>query len=211
MKTQAPKKKAQKPKGKYGISNEYVIMPKSMANSSVYRFKRRYIASQAISGAISIASTLSALVMAATTTLGYSPFAFVRIKKIQLWGPVTTIGTPVTVSLQPFNQETDINSFGETGTMVTDTSVSIERPAYVSLTPTLLHPLGSWHKSNAVTANLCTVVAPAGGVLDLTLEGVVNPSTGTQGFTQSLTAATVGNIYASSIMTNFVPVAVLTA
>ncbi len=210
MESKATKKtKSSKKKSKSLVKSEfgktYHVMPTAFVPNTRFIYKRRFVASSGVNSALTINDLFNTLIMAATTTLGYSPWYMLRLCKIKLWSPVTTIGTPVTVTLRPEAVETTTNSYGDCPEALTDTSASIDWPAYIQYTPKAHHPSGSWHLSNSTSISLCNIQAVAGTVMDLTLMGVMNVRSGTQGFTSTLVGASAGGLYTRTILTVMVP------
>jgi len=108
--------------------------------------------------------------------------------------------------MQPLATDSSINSFNSVPETYIDTSASIDIPAYLSLTPSIKTPLGSWHMSTTVSINLLQVILPAGTTMDITFEWIGRESqTGASGYTRVIAAGTAGKTYAATILTNLVP------
>jgi len=191
------------------FTQKYQVMPKTFIPNARYDYTRRYVAGAAVATSITIANLFSSLVFAATTTVGYSPFYAIRLKRIQIWAPVTTIGTPVTISLTPVAVESTTNSYADLPEMQSDTSDVVDIPAYIDYRPHELHPSGSWHLSNSTSLALVSINVPIGSVVDIRFEANINVITGTQGYTATLVGATVGNIYTLKIASNLNPQSVV--
>lgn len=96
-----------------------------------------------------------------------------KIKRISIWGPVATAGTPVTVELRfPGTGAAD----GTTSPQVdaSDSSVSFDRPAYATLKPkkTSLH--GQWFNPTTTGFNFVEITGPQGSIIDIDFDFVLN-------------------------------------
>lgn len=181
------------------------LMPKEIKTTPIWQFKRRYYAQAAITGSFFIADALNSAIVAQTAVLGNSIHRAIRIKKVRIWTPITTQGTAVTVRLTPNSVDAGNNSFTDIPEAIADTSISIDRPAFVSFKPKENHPSGSWHLSTTVNTNLFEIIANIGSVMDIDYESILNFSGPLLGFTQVLAAAVPGTLYVRNAMTNFVP------
>jgi len=159
----------------------------------------------AVSGNIAIQDLLNQFLVATTSVLASCYVRQVRIKKVRCLSPVTTQGTSVTLSMQPSGIDSSINSFTSVCETYIDTSASIDVPAYISLTPSIKTPLGSWHYNTNVSINLLNIQAPQGSTLDILFEYILNANNTTSSYTRTIAAATAGTLYATNILTNFVP------
>jgi hypothetical protein len=183
----------------------YSSMPPEMEIDHVRKIKRRYENSTLGTSTIDINALLNAHIMNATTTTAYSLFRAVRIHKIELWAPVLTQGLATEVSLTPISDgPSATNSFADLPITYEDSTISIDRPAYICFKPFKTETSGSWHLSIAQNDNLVDIIAPTGCVMDLTLEVIDNLTTVPLGYTVSTTATTVGRQSARAIGT-FVP------
>ena len=189
--------------------NALSLMPKELPTNPISQFTRRYSASAATLFQYSINDLLSSTVYAATTILGYSPYRAIRLRKLRIWAPVETQGTPVSIVLTPVAIDTAINSFSDLPKTITDTSISFDRPAYVEYRPTEDHPSGSWHSSTATSISLLDLALPKGAIMDVHIEGVMNLLYAPQGYTSSFVGATQGRIYCRTF-SSMVPVGVTT-
>jgi len=172
----------------------------------IFKTYRRFIATSAVSGTITIQDLLNQFTFATTSVLGFPYCSMVRLKKVRALSPVTTQGTSVLVSFQPNTVDGSNNCFNAVGETYIDTSASIDIPAYLHLTPSLKTPLGSWHRNTTVNANLFSVVIPSGSTVDFLLEFIPTWSNVTAPtYTRVLAAATAGKTYAAPILTNLIP------
>jgi len=150
------------------------------------------------SGAVNLAITMQQLgqllgCMAISTTASNLISPLTRVKRISIWAPVSTAGTSVTCQMTWVNMSEDFESPPVT---FSDSSVSFDRPAYISQRPPRGALSGKWH-SNTLTDSLVTIISVAGTVVDFELEfsliDDVNNFAAIAGPT--LVAATVGQIY----------------
>ena len=112
------------------------------------------------------------------------------------------------MSIEPVLIETSINSYGDKDKVYSDTSMTFDWPAYVEYIPKKIHPSGSWHKTSSTSANMLTIGAPQGSIMDVVFQGIPNVSHPTNGYVASLTAATIGSVYCTKAVTSFTPVSV---
>jgi hypothetical protein len=190
--------------------NFYVEMPTEFIPNKVVKYMRRYVTTVSGISDYTITDLINSKIFAATTTAGYSPYFALRVKRVRLWGPMTTIGTPVTVNLFPRAVETDINSYSDVPQVISDTATSIEKPAFIQYKPDSKHPSGSWHHTTSTSTNLFRFAYVAGSILEILIEAVENVTLATQGFTTTLVGASVGGLYTRNVATNFSPVTVNT-
>jgi len=189
----------------HDVRHPIVALPEIVIQPS-YLAYRRFVASSSVSGIITIQDCLNQFMVATTSVLAYCCVMAIRIKKVRCLAPVTTQGTSVTLTMQPAGLDSSNNSFNSVPEVYVDTSASIDVPAYLSLTPSVMTPFGSWHQATTVNQNLLTITAPQGSTLDILFEFVLrwsspNPS----GYTRTIAAGTAGVFYAASILSNFIP------
>jgi hypothetical protein len=181
------------------------LMPQELKATPIWQFKRRYIAQAAITSSLSILGILNSAIVAQTTVLGSSLVRAIRIKKIRIWVPVTTQGTPVSVRLTPSGADSSNNSFSDLPETIQDTSISIDRPAFVSYKPSVDHPSGFWHYATTTSIPLVDIACNIGAVMDVDFEAVLAFYGAVGTFTTVLVGATPGNLYARNVLTDFVP------
>jgi len=90
-----------------------------------------------------------------------------------------------------------------------DTSSNLSIPAFVDLQPSSKTPLGSWHTNQLVNNNLATIIAPAGAIMDIDFEFVLNLGGNSSNYTSNSSSMTAGFLYAGNMVTNFVPVSIV--
>lgn len=167
---------------------------------------RRFIATSAVSGTITVQDLLNQFSFATTSVLAFPYCRQVRLKKIRALSPVTTQGTSVLLSMQPVSADASNNCFSAVSETYIDTSASIDVPAYVHLTPSIKTPFGSWHYNTTVNANLLTVIFPAGSTVDILFEFIPTWAIiSAPAYTRVIAAGTAGKTYAAPILTNLIP------
>lgn len=186
------------------------MMPKELTATPVWQYVRRYLCASAVSSSLTINDLNNSAIMASTTVVGFSLNRATRIKRIRIWCPLTTQGTSVTVTLTPSSVDSANNSFIDFPKTISDTTISIDRPAYIDYRPDLNHPSGSWHIANTVNINLMSIVAPIGSIIDLHLESILNFSNTQSGYAATLVGATAGQMYVRTILGSAIPVGVNT-
>lgn len=178
------------------------ILPPIKANP-LWAYTRRYVASSTVSYDIKISDILNSSLFSTTTIVAYPIGRAIRIRKIRWLTPVTTQGTTVTLTVTPATADSANNSFTSLPQTYVDTSASIDRPAYISLKPSLDSPLGSWHLSTTVDKNLLSVNCPTGTTMDIFVEVLPNFSAAPLGYSQAIVGSTA-TMYVKMIG-NFVP------
>jgi len=158
---------------------EPIVSLPEIVQNPVRQVYRRFITASAVSGTIRIYDLLNQFLVATSSTTAYSVVSAVRIKKIRALAPITSQGTSTTLSIKPKGQEVSDNNFNSVPQQFTDTSTSIDVPAYISLSPSIETPFGSWHLNKNVDGDLFTINCPGGTTLDILFEYVDrNPSEG---------------------------------
>ncbi len=182
-------------------------LPEIVTQPILQTYRRFVNNGGAVSGALAISDLLNQFTMATTSVLVIPYVRAVRIKKIRILSPVTTQGTSITLSMLPIGADTGQNSFTIVPEMYLDTSASIDVPAFLSLTPSIETPLGSWHLSitNASSSQLLQIVCPQGSTMDILFEYILNTVQSVPSYTRTIAAGTAGTLYAANILGNFVP------
>jgi hypothetical protein len=190
--------------------NPIICLPEIVTNP-ILTVYRRFVANGAVSGTIQISDLHNQFCTAVTSTAGFPIHRMIRLKKIRCLSPVTSQGTSVTLTMLPNTVDTGQNNFNAVPELYLDTSASIDIPAYLSLTPSLQTPLGSWHSSNtSVNSNLMQLVCPSGSTLDILFELILRsdiPNAGSS-YQRTIAAAIIGVQYAAPILTNLQPAGV---
>lgn len=185
-----------------------ISLPEIVTNP-IYIVRRRFNCNAVTAGTITIADLLKQFVVAVSATVGNAYVSALRLKKIAALAPITTQGTSTTMIMRPQSADGSNNCFNAVPETYLDTSSSIDVPAYLSLTPSLKTPLGSWHYATNVSANLLDVSFPAGTCVDMTLEYILRcAESSLSGYSRVLVGATTGVMYAGPILTNIIPVGI---
>jgi hypothetical protein len=152
----------------------------------------RYISTSGASTTITDSLLLTAAgVNANTAILGSPIMRCVKVNRIEIWAPPASQGAAVTCSIlypasaaNPMPRE------------VSDTSVSVSSPAHVVSTPPPNSLPSFWQAGTG--ANLFTLVAPPGSIIDVWLSMVINDNSAVP-TTAVLVGASVGATYYCSL------------
>lgn len=181
----------------------YAVMPKELKPNPISQYKVRYTVNSAVSALeFAIYNAVTSRIVATTTTVGFSILKAVRIKRVQIWCAIVTQGTPVAVALTPSTDDPGNNSFNDLPEKIADNSISIDKPAYIDYRPKVNHPSGSWHLSNTITNGLFLCAIPAGGIIDIDYEAILNADAPVSTTVITLAGATAGTVYTGNIFTN---------
>jgi len=120
-----------------------------------------------------------------------------RLRRICVWAPVATAGTPVTCMLKYADDPASNTQSGAPKT-VSDTSISYDRPAYCCLEPPKDNTsiFSQWMDSS-LTTSIVFVVLPAGAIIDFYFNFIID-DIGVTSAGPTLIAATAGTIYHKS-------------
>jgi hypothetical protein len=119
-----------------------------------------------------------------------------------MWGPVTSSGTPVTVGVQWVENSADYESPPVTRS---DTSVSFDHPAYVSMKPPKGSLASKWHGCNQ-SDEIFALTFPQGATVDLDFDFVLSDLGAPLGG-PTIAGGTAGNFY-HKIVNSLTPVMV---
>jgi hypothetical protein len=139
-----------------------------------------------------LAGALGIIATAATTSV-FIADQF-RLRRVCIWGPVATAGTPVNVMLKFVDDPTSNTQSGAPRTMQ-DSSVSFDRPAYVCLEPPKDNTslFSQWADSSSTTGWIF-LAAPPGSIMDLHFNFIID-DIGTTSAGPTVAGATAGTIY----------------
>jgi hypothetical protein len=144
-----------------------------------------------------LAGLLGIVGTSATTSVFWTN-AF-RLKKIAIWGPVATAGTPVSVALT----WTEANAtFESPPSTKADTSVSFDFPAFVMTKPPQGSLVSKWHQSSQSDEAFALTV-PNGATIDFWFDFVL-PDFGAASAGPTIAGGTAGNFY-HKIVNNITP------
>jgi hypothetical protein len=176
------------------MSKQLASHPKSIVNQSIRTFKIRCLASAAINGYQVLMSDISGMlgVIAKSATTSQYLSSLTRLRKVIMWGPVATAGTPVTVNLTWSNNSEDFETPPVTKS---DTSISFDHPAFLDVKPPRQSLTAKWH-SSGLADSLFVFGCPAGTTVDFEIDWVLCDGPNTVYVAgPTLIAATAGNIY----------------
>ncbi len=162
-------------------------LPLSVRKVHTFRFEASAASS---TDTFSTTSLGNMLVMAATTTNAYQLCDAIRIRKIEIWGPMASDLVPVTVSVDFTG--TSAQAVGPS-CKVTDTSMGANRPAHVVAIPPRTSTASMWQQTLS-GLTLCTLEFPVNAVVDLTVEFVIRDN-GSPSTSIVVSGATVGVVY----------------
>lgn len=157
-------------------------------------------------------SQLSAFmgIIATSTTTSSLLCDQLKIKRMCVWGPVATAGTPVTTMLKWVDDPASNTQSGPPLTQ-SDTSVSFDRPAYCCLEP----PRGNssifsqWADANLNTQWI-VIGCPVGAVLDIWYDWILDDLGATQAG-PTIAAASLGTIYHKNMVAGGTTFSAITA
>lgn len=142
--------------------------------------------------AAQLAAALGVIATAATTSVFIADQ--IRLRRVCIWGPVATAGTPVNVMLKFVDDPTNNTQSGAPKT-VQDSSISFDRPAYCCLEPPKDNTsvFSQWIDSSLATPWIF-LAAPPGSIMDLHFNFIVD-DIGVTSAGPALIGATAGVIY----------------
>lgn len=153
----------------------------------------RFKSNAAMSGlAISAVNLLDLLCMADTTTSAFRLMSSVLLRKVEIWGPMASDLSPVTVSAE---FQTDASTgIGGSNALKSDTSMGSTRCAYVGFKPRT-NSLASLWQGRASVQSLMKLSGPTGSIVDVHLTFVLQNGETPLAVANALVAATVGTVY----------------
>jgi len=148
--------------------------------------------------------------VAATATTAFQLAHFIKIKKIEVWGPPAGTSTTATVSVDW--QAPNAGSFGTSG-RVSDTSMGSTECAHVVTRPPKGSQIAQWQEASS-TNGLCVLAYPLGTIIDVTYSYMMRDDATVQAVTTAPVGATAGANYVralnSPVDANLVPVSYAT-
>lgn len=133
---------------------------------------------------------------AATATSAYQLASHVRLKKIEMWGPMASDLVPVTVQVD-WTGSSSLGGFGKSN-RVSDTSMGSTEPAHLASAPPPMAQISQWTQCSS-TNEVCRLVFPDNAVIDVTLDLVIRDDASTQTVTGAVVGAAVGANYVRSL------------
>ncbi len=129
----------------------------------------------------------------------------VKLERLTIWAPPASQGATATVSVDWAGLANSPN------VEVSDTTVSVSRPAFISTSPPRQSLAAFWQVASTTT--LCTITAPEGSIIDAQLSLILTDND-VNGVSTSVATAAVGGSYFLSLDPNathrYVPVSLTT-
>jgi len=196
-------KKRQNRKAGSVLTRKVATHPPPYVAQVIRTIRIRSNATAAVSAAFNyndLSGLLGIIATAATTSVFWT--TVFRLRKVIVWGPVTTAGVPVSVSLSWDNTAQDFES---PPVKFSDTSISFDWPAFVEQSP----PRGSlsdkWHGS--AQTDLCfNLQCPQGSSVEFVFDFVLNDDSSPLAG-PAIAGAVLGQLY-HKIVNNLTPVGV---
>ncbi len=117
-------------------------------------------------------------------------FGSFKINRVSIWTPPASQGSSATCSVTWNGNANSPNK------EISDTTVSVSRPAHVSTTPPPQSVAAFWQTPG--TGNLFTIVAPTGSIIDISLQLILSDNdTPTSASSTVATASLAGVFYLS--------------
>ncbi len=158
---------------------------------------KRFRFSFAAGGAITINNTrIGSFLSLAVGTNAYPLIDRFRIRRVELFGPMTTQLVPVTVKLEFTASPT--NAFDSSTKLYSDTSMSSVSAAHLSVKPEEESIASKWVRvdsSSPLTLFIATL--PANGIMDISMDVVLNDGStppNPVGITSTPTSGTIGTV-----------------
>jgi hypothetical protein len=174
--------------------------------------KVRFIATAGVSGDFTQLDLFDLPGCSAQTAISGIPISqAVRLRKVEVWAPVQTAGSTTTCSL--------FDDSGAAGTalgglpeVISDSSMSFDRPAHLVWTTKPTRPSGGWWTvaSTSISRVLFNLICPLGSVVDVSFDFVIN-LTAQAGLAPAvvIVGATPGDLFNRVAITNLTPQSVL--
>lgn len=178
-----------------GISHPPAFVPTFIVHKKL-RFQANQAATPGSPLVLSIKSFGDLWCSAATATSAYQLASHVRLKKIEMWGPMASDLVPVTVQVD-WTGSSALGGFGKSN-RVSDTSMGSTEPAHLASSPPPAAQISQWTQCSS-TNEVCRLVFPDKTVIDVTLDLVIRDDASTQSVTGVVSGAAVGANYVRSL------------
>jgi hypothetical protein len=184
--------------------------PQQFMSNITFGHTFRFVSTSSTATAITPTSLLcsAGTICYVTNTSVISLYGSTRITRIRMWAPVQSQGTAATCSVlwagsvTPFYQDREIS----------DTSVSVTKPAFIDCAPPAKSLAAFWQTASSNT--LCTLVAPVGTIIDITLALTLQDEDGPSPATSTVTTGVLSVQYYLSLDPNathrYTPVSLFT-
>jgi len=138
--------------------------PGQLKTNIMKRHKFRFLATSLFSGVLTssqILGTAGGVCTVANTSLALKNYSM-KVDQIEIWTPPSAQGSGATCSVEWIGSNNSPNE------EVSDTTVSVSKPAHLRSRPPARAIAGFWFVA-ATNTSVMTIVAPAGSIIDLTL------------------------------------------
>jgi hypothetical protein len=177
--------------GRGGISHPPQFVP-----TFVVHKKLRFQAVAASTSALQFTSLGDLWCMAATATSAYQIASHVRLRKIEIWGPMASSLVPVTVSID-WTGSASLGGFGKSN-RVSDTSIGASQSAHLVAIPPPNSQIAMWAAASSTNV-ICTLTYPLGAIIDLTYDLVVRDDGSAASVASAVVGAAAGAVYVRSL------------
>jgi hypothetical protein len=158
----------QKPKANKSSRFKSTLQPPMLETNVRVKHRFRFAASAAFAGAITfvdIAGSMGVMGTVTNTTVD-AWTASLKIRRVEMWTPPPSQGATATCSIDWYS------STNQPSLEFSDTSVSTAEPAHVVSTPPAKSLAAFWQGASSASTAF-TLTAPAGTIIDLTVEGIM--------------------------------------
>jgi len=165
----------------------------SIQISRVYRFQATTASS---ADQITATSLCDLLVMAVTSTVGYDIARAIKVRKVEMWGPMASNLDPVTVSIE-WNPSGSGPVAGPSN-IVSDTSMGATKCAHVVASPPANSASAFWQIAGGATP-MMTLAFPANTIVDVHLSQILFDGETPVEASTVLTSPTIGQVYVRNL------------
>jgi hypothetical protein len=180
-------------------SSRHLLMPPQILTVKTMSGVTRYLDSTGANGNFTVADLLGLPgIVAATAVLGYGIALACRLKKVEVWSPVTTAGSTISCTItDDSNLVGSLDGvFGGVPVVIQDSSMSYDRPAHIVFNPKSTRLSGAWLNTNMVqTQRLFLLQEPVGSIVDIHFEFVISTAFLQPSTSIVLVGATPGVMY----------------
>jgi uncharacterized protein YodC (DUF2158 family) len=157
---------------------------------------------------------LDTLCFATSATAAYRQLQAIRIKSIQIWGPMDSTLAPQPVVII-WTSASSTAPFGGPAKIISDTSMGSSECAYVSTSPPRGSFASQWFQNSSLaSATVMEIGCPINSIIDVLFEGVLNTNGQATFVGTTIAGATVGVTYIRALdsqgSSNIVPQVVAT-
>lgn len=134
--------------------------------------------------------------MAVSTTLTSGLAEYIRVRKIEMWGPPASTLIPVTVACDWTGSTSTAGVYGKS-VRISDTSIGSTSAAHISTKPPKDAQISQW-LSSASTITIASLTYPVNTVVDLVFDMIINDSSLVQQ-QRTVAGAVQGVIYTAAL------------